>query len=128
LDQSVRVIITGSNARMLSVELGTNLTGRHITKELFPFSYNEFCSFFSYKHNKESYLSFIQKGGFPEYLKIGNSELLSFLLEDILHRDIATRYFIRDILGLKKLCVYVMSNTAKHVSPSKLTSAIGVKS
>lgn len=128
LDQSVRVIITGSNARMLSVELGTNLTGRHITKELFPFSYNEFCSFFSYKHNKESYLSFIQKGGFPEYLKTGNSELLSFLLEDILHRDIATRYSIRDISGLKKLCVYVMSNTAKHVSPSKLTSAIGVKS
>jgi predicted AAA+ superfamily ATPase len=128
LDQSVRVIITGSNARMLSVELGTNLTGRHITKELFPFSYNEYCSFFSYKYNKESYLSFIQKGGFPEYLKTGNSELLSFLLEDILHRDIATRYSIRDISGLKKLCVYVMSNTAKHVSPSKLTSAIGVKS
>lgn len=128
LDQSVRVIITGSNARMLSVELGTNLTGRHITKELFPFSYNEFCSFFSDKHNKESYLSFIQKGGFPEYLKTGNSELLSFLLEDILHRDIATRYSIRDISGLKKLCIYVMSNTAKRISPSKLTSAIGVKS
>lgn len=128
LDQSVRVIITGLNARMLSVELGTNLTGRHISKELFPFSYNEFCSFFSYEHNKESYLSFIQKGGFPEYLKTGNSELISFLLEDILHRDIATRYSIRDISGLKKLCVYVMSNTAKHVSPSKLTSAIGVKS
>lgn len=128
LDQSVRVIITGSNARMLSVELGTNLTGRHITKELFSFSYNEFCSFFNYRHNKESYLAFIQKGGFPEYLKTGNSELLSFLLEDILHRDIATRYSIRDISGLKKLCVYVMSNTAKPVSPSKLTSVVGVKS
>lgn len=128
LDQSVRVIITGSNARMLSVELGTNLTGRHITKELFPFSYGEFCSFFSYLHNKESYLSFIQKGGFPEFLKTGNIELLSFLLEDILYRDIATRYFIRDISGLKKLCVYVISNMAKPFSPSKLTGVIGVKS
>ena len=128
LDQSVRVIITGSNARMLSAELGTNLTGRHITKELFPFSYGEFCSFFSYLHNKESYLSFIQKGGFPEFLKTGNIELLSFLLEDILYRDIATRYSIRDISGLKKLCVYVISNMAKPVSPSKLTGIIGVKS
>lgn len=45
LDQSLRIIITGSNARMLSSELGTNLTDRHISKELFPFSYNEFCSF-----------------------------------------------------------------------------------
>ncbi len=128
LDQSVRVIITGSNARMLSIELGTHLTGRHITKELFPFSYHEYCLFFSFKHNKESYLSYIQTGGFPEYLKTGNSELLGFLLEDILYRDIAARYSIRDISGLKKLCVYVISNTAKPVSPSKLTGVIGVKS
>lgn len=128
LDQSVRVIITGSNARMLSIELGTHLTGRHITKELFPFSYKEFCQFFSYPHNKESYLSFIQLGGFPEYLKTGNSELLSSLLEDILHRDIAVRHSIRDISGLKRLCIYVMSNMAKPLSPSKLTGVIGVNS
>ena len=44
LDQSLRVLITGSNARMLSIELGTNLTGRHLSKELFPFNYNEFCT------------------------------------------------------------------------------------
>ena len=128
LDQSVRVIITGSNARMLSVELGTNLTGRHISKELFPFSYKEFCSFHSLKYNKESFVSYLEKGGFPEFLKTGNSELLSFLLEDIIHRDIATRYAIRDISGLKKLCIYMISNTAKLISPSKLTSVIGVKS
>jgi predicted AAA+ superfamily ATPase len=128
LERSVRVIITGSNARMLSVELGTNLTGRHITRELFPFSYKEFCLFFACPKNRESYASFIHKGGFPEYLKTGNSEILSFLLEDILHRDIATRYSIRDVSGLKKLCVYVMSNTAKTVSPSKLTGVVGVRS
>ncbi|HEC41354.1 MAG TPA: ATP-binding protein [Bacteroides sp.] len=128
LDQEVRIIITGSNARMLSIELGTNLTGRHISKELFPFSYKEFCAFHSWKYNKESFISYLEKGGFPEFLKTGNSELLSFLIEDIIHRDIATRYAIRDVSGLKKLCVYMMSNTAKLVSPSKLTSVIGVKS
>jgi len=128
LDQSVRVIITGSNARMLSVELGTNLTGRHISKELFPFSYKEFCAFHTLLYNKESFILFLNKGGFPEFLKTNNHELLSFLIEDIIHRDIATRYAIRDIAGLKNLCIYVMSNTAKLVSPSKLTSIIGVKS
>ncbi|MEI6678447.1 MAG: ATP-binding protein [Mariniphaga sp.] len=128
LDQSVRVIITGSNARMLSVELGTNLTGRHISKELFPFNYKEFCSFYAMQYNKESLISFLNKGGFPEFLKTNNNELLSFLIEDIIYRDIATRYAIRDIAGLKNLCIYVMSNTAKLVSPSKLTSIIGVKS
>jgi len=70
----------------------------------------------------------LEKGGFPEFLKTGNSEVLSFLIEDIIHRDIATRYAIRDVSGLKKLCVYMMSNTAKPVSPSNLTSVIGVKS
>lgn len=128
LDQSIRIVITGSNARMLSVELGTNLTGRHISKELFPFNYREFCSFHSMQYNKESLLLFLNKGGFPEFQKTNNSELLSFLIEDIIFRDIATRHAIRDISGLKNLCIYVMSNTAKLVSPSKLTGIIGVKS
>jgi predicted AAA+ superfamily ATPase len=128
LDQSVRVIITGSNAHMLSIELGTNLTGRHISKELFPFNYKEFCSFHGLQNNKESLISFLNKGGFPEFLKTNNSELISFLLEDIIFRDIATRHAIRDIASLKNLCIYVISNTAKLVSPSKLTSIIGVKS
>jgi predicted AAA+ superfamily ATPase len=43
LDEGFQIVITGSNASLLSRELGTHLTGRHISKELFPFSYNEFC-------------------------------------------------------------------------------------
>jgi predicted AAA+ superfamily ATPase len=128
LDQSFRIIITGSNAQMLSVELGTNLTGRHISKELFPFNYKEFCSFHAMQYNKKSLISFLSNGGFPEFLKTNNREILSFLIEDIIYRDIATRHAIRDIAGLKNLCIYMMSNTAKLVSPSKLTSIVGVKS
>ena len=128
LDQKLRIIITGSNARMLSVELGTNLTGRHISKELFPFSYKEFCLLKNLNLNKESYESYIEQGGFPEYLKTNNKELLSSLIEDIIYRDIATRHAIRDIRGLKNLCIFLMSVAAKQISPSKLTSVIGVKS
>jgi len=128
LDQKIRVIITGSNARMLSVELGTNLTGRHISKELFPFSYKEFCLLKNLNLNKESYESYIEQGGFPEYLKTNNKELLSSLIEDIIYRDIATRHAIRDIRGLKNLCIFLMSVAAKQISPSKLTTVIGVKS
>ena len=128
LDKRIRVLITGSNARMLSVELGTNLTGRHLSKELFPFNFREFCAFHGFKKSKENYKTFLTKGGFPEYLKTGNPELLSFLIEDIIHRDIAVRYAIRDIHGLKNLCIYLISNTSRLVSPSKLTGIIGVKS
>lgn len=128
LDQSIRVIITGSNARMLSIELGTNLTGRHISKELFPFSYKEFCLLNSLDFKKESYESYLDKGGFPEFLKTNDKEVLSTLIEDIIYRDIATRYAIRDVNGLKSLCIYLMSVAAKKISPSKLTTVIGVKS
>ncbi len=128
LDQKIRVIITGSNARMLSVELGTNLTGRHISKELFPFSYKEFCLLKDLNCNKDSYEIYIEQGGFPEYLKTNNKELLSSLIEDIIYRDIATRHAIRDIKGLKNLCIFLMSVAAKQISPSKLTTVIGVKS
>jgi uncharacterized protein len=128
LDQSLRILITGSNARMLSVELGTNLTGRHLSKELFPFSFSEFCLFHNLESTSESFLLWLQKGGFPEFLKTNNSELLSSLIEDIIHRDIAVRNGIRDVAGLKNLCIYMISNMAKPFSPSKLTSIIGVRS
>jgi predicted AAA+ superfamily ATPase len=128
LDQLLRIIITGSNARMLSIELGTNLTGRHLSKELFPFNYTEFCTIMGYECNSESYVSYLEKGGFPEFLKTNNKELLSSLIEDIIYRDIATRYAIRDVKGLKNLCIYLMSMTSKLISPSKLTTVIGVKS
>jgi predicted AAA+ superfamily ATPase len=124
----MRIILTGSNARMLSVELGTHLTGRHISRELFPFSFNEFCSFSSLPADSKSYFSYLNKGGFPEYLKTNNIELLSLLIEDIIHRDIAVRYGIREISGLKKLCIYLISNFARPFSPSKLTGITGVRS
>lgn len=128
LDQSIRVIITGSNAQMLSVELGTNLTGRHISKELFPFSYKEFCLLHNFEYNKDTYLSYIEKGGFPEFLKTNNRDILISLIEDIIYRDIATRYAIRDVSGLKTLCIYLMSVAGNRISPSRLTAVIGVKS
>jgi len=128
LDQLIRVIITGSNAQMLSIELGTNLTGRHISKELFPFSFKEFCLLYNYDFNRENYESYLDKGGFPEFLKMNNKDMLSSLIEDIIYRDIATRYAIRDIKGLKTLCIYLMSVAGNRISPSKLTSVIGVKS
>ena len=128
LDQLLRIIITGSNARMLSIELGTNLTGRHLSKELFPFNYNEFCTITGCECHSESYVSYLGKGGFPEFLKTNNKELLSSMIEDIIYRDIATRYAIRDVKGLKNLCIYLMSMTSKLISPSKLTTVIGVKS
>ena len=128
IDEGFQIVITGSNASLLSRELGTHLTGRHISKELFPFSYREFCKFTGLDAGEESLLSYLKKGGFPEFLKTGNEEILSQLQTDILYRDIAVRYNIRDISSLRRLFVYLVSNPGQKVSPSKLTSAAGVRS
>ena len=128
LDEGYQVAITGSNASLLSRELGTHLTGRHISKELFPFSYREFRLFKKVKAGQESLAAYLEKGGFPEYLKTENTEILTQLQSDILYRDIAVRYGIRDVSSLRRLYVYLVSNPAQKVSPSKLSNTAGVKS
>jgi predicted AAA+ superfamily ATPase len=128
LDEGFQIAITGSNASLLSRELGSRLTGRHISKELFPFSYREYCGFMKEERGPESLDRYLEKGGFPEYLKTGNSDILVQLQSDILYRDIAVRYGIRDVSSLRRLFVYVLSNPGQLVSPSKLTTVAGVKS
>ena len=128
LDERFQIIITGSNASLLGGELGTKLTGRHITKELHPFSYSEFLAFKGISACFGTLQEYLGSGGFPEYLKTGNEDILSQLQQDILYRDVAIRHGIRDIASLKRLLTYLVSNAGYPVSPSKLTGTIGVKS
>src|SRR5512133_439672 len=67
LDENFKVFMTGSNASLLSRELGTKLTGRHVTRELFPFSFNEFCNFQRFEPDETSVSEYLRIGGFPEY-------------------------------------------------------------
>lgn len=128
LREEYTVFITGSNASMLSRELGTHLTGRHVSMELFPFSYREYVTFKGLEFDKDSLNAYLQDGGFPEYVKSGSPLILSNLLEDILIRDIAVRHGVRDVDSLKQLAVYLLSNTGNLVSANKLMGIFGIKS
>lgn len=128
LDQEYKVVITGSNATLLSKELGTKLTGRHLSTELFPFSYQEFLRFKMLENSAAALSYYLKDGGFPEYLKTANGNILNHLLEDILNRDIAVRYGIRDIITLKKLATYLISNIGKPVSGNNLKELFSIKS
>ncbi|QLB43916.1 ATP-binding protein [Mannheimia pernigra] len=128
LDEGYQVIVTGSNASLLSRELGTKLTGRHISKELFPFSFSEFCAFLQLPQNAESVEKYLHKGGFPQYLKTQENELFEHLINDILYRDIVVRYAIRDEQSMKRLVLFLASNVGNLISASKLTQSLNVKS
>jgi len=128
LDQeSYQIVITGSNASLLSRELGTKLTGRHVTKELYPFSYGQFCEFKNISKSKESTLDYLGKGGFPEFLKSERQELLHQLFGDLLLRDIAVLYGVRDIRSLQNLAMYLVSNVSKPVSGNNLSKTLEIK-
>jgi len=126
LDESYKLIITGSNASLFSTELGTKLTGRHITKELFPFSWNEFRTYRDLNASPESTMQYMKTGGFPEYVKTGNDEILHQLFEDILMRDIAVQHRIRDVKTLQQLALFLVSNVGNLVTGNRLKSMFGI--
>jgi predicted AAA+ superfamily ATPase len=128
LDEGFKIVITGSNASLLSKELGTKLTGRHIVKELFPFSYDEFNLFKGLGPSAGSLLQYLHAGGFPEYVKQGIDEILNHVFEDILIRDIAVRYGIRDVKTLQRLALYLISNVGNLITANRLKSLFEVGS
>jgi len=128
LRERYTVFITGSNASMLSVEMGTHLTGRHLSVELFPFSYTEYIHFLKKESNSEAVEAYLHSGGIPEYLKTGISNILSSLIDDILCRDIAVRHSVRDIVSLRQLTVFLLTNIGNTVAANKLVGMFDIKS
>lgn len=128
LDEGYRIFITGSNASMLSKELGTKLTGRHITKELFPFSYSEYLAFTNQERGEQSSGNYMISGGFPEYLKTGLPEVLMQAFNDIIVRDIAIRYNLKNTLVLQQLAVWLVSNSGKPFTGNRLRKIFQISS
>lgn len=128
LREHYTVYVSGSNAAMLSTDLGTHLTGRHIPNELFPFSFTEFLTFRKMARNAASLEEYMQSGGIPEYLKTRQPIVLRTLLDDVLVRDISVNKGVRNIAALRQLAVYLLSNVSRLYSANKLTSVCGITS
>lgn len=128
LNQNRQVFVTGSNAKMLSVELGTKLTGRHLDFHLRPFSYNEYLRFTKLERGPLSLDLYLQKGGFPAYVATGRRQVLEELFNDIIYRDIVVRYKLANTQPIKQLAAYLLNHIGTRLSPSRLKDAIHVQS
>ncbi|MEK6864212.1 MAG: ATP-binding protein [Nanoarchaeota archaeon] len=128
LDAGEKFVITGSNASLLSKELGTRLTGRHITYTLFPFSYAEFLKFSGKKEGIESFEEYLANGGFPEFLKYGKAEMLQGLFNDIITKDIIVRHKLRDEKAVRNIAVFLLSNISREFSCNSLAKTFGIGS
>ena len=137
LRTELRIFVTGSNAKLLSGELATHLTGRYNEIHLYPFSFLEYCQ---YHHidtqgittkadaeRKRAFLDFIHDGGFPEMQGLRNKRAyVQSLIEAILRKDIQKRFKIRNIEALRKLAHHLINNACQEVNYDELSNLLGI--
>jgi len=126
LDRGRTVCVTGSNASLLSRELGAKLTGRHLSLEVFPFSYPEYLEFTGGRGGEASLLCYLDDGGFPTYLHERSPEALQQLLRDIVQRDITLRHGLRETRHVMNLALFLLANTGQAFSLQNLTKSLAI--
>lgn len=99
----------------MSRELGTRLTGRYLFHEMFTFWYAEFLAYSKKADSNESFADYLNLSGFPEYLREQNPEVLQNLLKDIVFRDIAIRYSIKNTKTLMDITLFLISKNPKKI-------------
>ena len=119
------IYITGSNAKLLSGELATFLSGRYIEIKVFTLSYTEFLDFHSLSEDNDALKKYIRFGGLPYLvnLKLNDDivfEYLKNIYAAILYKDIIARHSIRNVGFLDKLILFLADNTGSIVSAKKI--------
>ena len=113
-EQGFKVFVTGSNAKLLSSEISTSLTGRNKLIELYPFSFSEYLRFIGNSYNLDritpktksllfkDFTNYSVTGGFPLVVKENDTELINAYFQDILYRDIISRYRLTQVNEIKQ--------------------------
>ncbi len=140
-DNGFKFYITGSNANLLSKELGTKLTGRHVDIVVKPFSFLEFLKLKKFKFEKNMmyltegrvkikklFIEYLEKGGMPEYLQFKDDEILMRTYEDIILKDIIVRYHVDNIASIRELYQYMVSNFSNKFSYNAIKKITGIGS
>ena len=126
LDEGFRVCVTGSNASLLKGERASKLTGRHVSLELFPFSYAEFLAFTHGRKGRKSVEEYLETGGFPRYVETREESHLTELFDDIVYRDVVVRHGIREVGAVERLAAYLSENPGCRFSASRMLNPLGV--
>lgn len=130
LDLGRLVWVTGSNASLLGRELGAKLTGRHVSAEVYPFSYGEFLAFRDGRRDAATLEDYLDAGGFPGALRepaVGPA-LLRELLRDVVQRDIVSRYALRDTRHLMNLALHLLAHIGQPLSLQSLAKGLAIPS
>ena len=134
------LVITGSNAKLLSSEMATSLTGRYLKIDMLPFSLDETMSWndIDIHAPREEQLAkatvladdYMRNGGYPETIKARaiTKNYLSTLFDSILLKDVAKRHNVRNTTDLYNLATYLLSNFCNPISSNELAVELGLSS
>lgn len=139
LRQRMHIIVTGSNAKLLSGELATHLTGRNDQIELYPFSFVDWChckgvdlesiTTKAEAMRRAAFDEYLKQGGFPELLNAKNkTRYIGNLVNNILKRDIEQRHKIKYVEAFEQLAHHLMNIAPATIVESELASVVGIKS
>ena len=137
LRTDLHIFVTGSNAKLLSGELATHLTGRYNEIHLYPFSFLEYCQYHRIDmqgittkadaERKRAFMDYIHDGGFPEMQGLRNKRAyVQSLIEAILRKDIQKRFKIRNIEALRKLAHHLINNACQEVNYDEMSDLLGI--
>lgn len=136
--EDIKIFITGSSATLFSRELGTLLTGRHLTFSVYPLNFREYLHFrqiplpdISPTHTVQNQLlQFVQWGSFPAVMLAQDDEqreeLLRRYFDDILYKDVALRHNIRDLRTLRNFAAHLLTQTGSLISFTRLGNLFGI--
>ena len=140
-NEGYKIYLTGSNAKLLSSELATLLTGRYIEMEIYPFSFREFLRFrgieviekMLYKTDSRAKIrklfdEYLMTGGFPEVVHYGKTPILRTLFSDVITKDVVGRYKVRESRTIKEIAHFLISNAAKEFSYNRIKNIYGLGS
>lgn len=137
LRKKLHLVVTGSNAHLLSSELATHLTGRYNEIRLFPFSFQDYCASKGLVTDipttknvaslKKALDGYLVEGGFPELASLSDKYgYVSSLIDAIIIKDIMPRFHIRNASGLKTLANHLINNTGQIVNVADLAESYGI--
>ncbi|RDC56097.1 ATP-binding protein [Pedobacter chinensis] len=125
LDQNNDIYITGSNAKMLSGELATYLSGRYVEFTIYSLSYSEFLQFHKLDNNDKNMDHYFKYGGLPYLINLALNEqafeYLNSIYTTILFRDVVSRYNLRNSNFLEKLVLFLADNIGSLFSAKKIS-------
>ena len=125
-EDNTDIIITGSNSKMLSGELATLISGRHVEVRIHPLTYSEFLEFHNLPDREESLMIYLTYGGLPGLRKVGLDSdeqvwaYLTSVFNTIMLKDIIERHDIRNIPFLNNLIAFYADTTGKLTSANSI--------